>query len=216
MHEAQTNNEITDSIRMYKWGEEDGKPEKGKFLEGRHDYLDVTFPDTRSRRPARLANVSFIADAALIQIAAVDKFIPVNLADEEKVQPGDSITVMGYPAVSPDVYVKISSQDPFNRDDQWRVVPRPTVSNASIAKVISGQAQMLSNTTTEYVSKIGDAYQLNLNTTGAGNSGGPVFNDQGEVIGIFSSGNSDGRTQTTFAIPIKYGQELLTTPKIIK
>ncbi len=31
MHEAQTNNEITDSIRMYKWGEEDGKPEKGKI-----------------------------------------------------------------------------------------------------------------------------------------------------------------------------------------
>lgn len=31
MHEAQSNNEITDSIRMYKWGEEDGKPEKGKI-----------------------------------------------------------------------------------------------------------------------------------------------------------------------------------------
>jgi hypothetical protein len=31
MHEAQRNNEITDSIRMYKWGEEDGKPEKGKI-----------------------------------------------------------------------------------------------------------------------------------------------------------------------------------------
>lgn len=31
MHQAQTNNQITDSIRMYQWGEEGGKPEKGKI-----------------------------------------------------------------------------------------------------------------------------------------------------------------------------------------
>lgn len=31
MNEAKTNNQVTDSIRMYQWGEEGGKPEKGKF-----------------------------------------------------------------------------------------------------------------------------------------------------------------------------------------
>ena len=31
MHEAQANDQITDSIRMYQWGEEGGKPEKGKI-----------------------------------------------------------------------------------------------------------------------------------------------------------------------------------------
>lgn len=31
MHEAQANSQVTDSIRMYQWGEEGGKPEKGQI-----------------------------------------------------------------------------------------------------------------------------------------------------------------------------------------
>ena len=59
------------------------------------------------------------------------------------------------------------------------------------------------------VSVIGDSYQLQINTTGSGNSGGPVFDDHGRVIGIFYAGLSDGRTAVTFAVPIRYGKELM-------
>jgi len=188
-----------------------------KFVEGRNIYLDVTFPDNRNKIPATIAQISNIADVTLLQISLPDKLSFVALAEKESVQPGNQITVIGYPSVSPDVYVKTNSQDPFNREEQIRKIPRPTVSSSTIAKVINGQAKIIGNTTTEYFSEFGDVYQLNLNTTGAGNSGGPVFNDQGEVIGVFSYGLTDSQgTQITFAIPIKYGQELMGMNPIIK
>ena len=62
---------------------------------------------------------------------------------------------------------------------------------------------------TQVGSVIGDSYQLQINTTGSGNSGGPVFDDHGRVIAIFYAGLSDGRTAVTFAVPIRYGKELM-------
>jgi len=64
---------------------------------------------------------------------------------------------------------------------------------------------------------MGDVYQLNLNTTGEGNSGGPVFNDQGHVIGLFTYGHRDEKgVQNSFAVPIKYGLEIMGVQSIIK
>jgi S1-C subfamily serine protease len=58
-------------------------------------------------------------------------------------------------------------------------------------------------------STFGDYYQLAVNTTGAGNSGGPVFDDHNKVIGIFTATKSQGGTSITFAVPIRYGMELM-------
>ena len=58
-------------------------------------------------------------------------------------------------------------------------------------------------------SGIGDVYQLTANATGAGNSGGPVFNTQGKVIGLFFAGAEFGGANVTFAIPISYGREIM-------
>jgi S1-C subfamily serine protease len=57
---------------------------------------------------------------------------------------------------------------------------------------------------------VGDAYQMSINSTGEGNSGGPVFNTKGRVIGLFTYGRSiDGDAAVTFAVPIKHGKALL-------
>ena len=61
----------------------------------------------------------------------------------------------------------------------------------------------------EVYSSIGDVYQLTANATGGGNSGGPVFNEQGRVIGIFFASNKGGDARITFAIPISYGREIM-------
>ena len=56
-----------------------------------------------------------------------------------------------------------------------------------------------------------DAYQLSTSATGAGNSGGPVFDDQGRVIAIFTygTGTGTGDAAVTYAIPIRYGMQLM-------
>ena len=55
-----------------------------------------------------------------------------------------------------------------------------------------------------------DAIQLSINATGAGNSGGPVFNDKAHVIGLFTYKGRDSQgTQVTYAVPIKHGLSLL-------
>jgi S1-C subfamily serine protease len=54
----------------------------------------------------------------------------------------------------------------------------------------------------------GDIMQLTINATGEGNSGGPVFNSSGKVIGMFTYGFISGTTRSTAAVPIKYGVDL--------
>jgi serine protease Do len=189
------------------WG---GKPATGKRVEGRNDYLDVTFPRTKLRVPARLVRVSDSADVALIKIDLPQPVKAVPLGAEAKVSAGDSITVMGYPGVSPDVVVQIKSQDPMNREAELRTIPEPTVTGGNIGKVIKGGTRELSESISGYFSEMGDVYQLTINATGAGNSGGPVFNDKGQVIGIFTYSASDrSGTKITFAVPIRHGLEIM-------
>lgn len=191
------------------------KPSPGE-LKGRIDFMDVTFPSTGLRIPAQLARVSDSADVALIKIEIPEGLQPVEMSAEDPVAAGDSITVVGYPAISPDVMVKINSQDPFNRSSQVRQIPEPTVTGGNIGKIIQGAAKKTSDSVGEYFSEVGDAYQLTVNATGSGNSGGPVFNDKGHVIGIFSSKRAEMGTAISFAVPIKYGLEIMGINKLIQ
>ena len=139
----------------------------------------------------------------------------VNLLDKDgKVNPGDQVTVMGYPGVSPDEIILKSAQDPFNRNPQVVKVPVPTVTNGNVGRILGrGKTEEVES----YFSFFGDAYQLTINATGAGNSGGPMFDDKGYVIGIYTSGRQDqSGTQISFAVPIKYGLELMGRTKVIK
>jgi serine protease Do len=64
-------------------------------------------------------------------------------------------------------------------------------------------------------SSIGDAYQLTINSTGAGNSGGPVFDDHGRAVGIFTL-SIQKDAMITFAVPIRYGMELMGANEVIQ
>jgi serine protease Do len=81
-------------------------------------------------------------------------------------------------------------------------VPEPTVTAGNVSRM-SEAAQRTGTTTT--LGAMGELYQLTV-PTGAGNSGGPVFDHGGKVIGIFTYGTK--RETTTFAVPIKYGIDL--------
>ena len=185
-----------------------GQTLQGGF-DGRNDYLNVTFAKNELRIPGKLARVSDRHDVAMLKIDVPDSVPKVELNDNyDTIKPGDASIVLGYPGVSPPVYGVIKSQDMFNREAQLKIIPDPTISVGNIGRVIRGQESSASKDMV--VSGFGDAYQLTINSTGAGNSGGPVFDDRGKVTGIFYAGGSLGGASVTYAVPIRYGKELMS------
>lgn len=192
------------------------KPMSGKIIDGVNTYMDVTFNKNEQRFPAQgKPIVSQKHDVAVIKIDIGESLTPVKVLDADKtIAPGQPITVMGYPGISPDVFVGEYSSDFSNRNPQIVKVPDATVTPGYIGKLIRGQA---AGKAAAYYSEFGDYYQLTANATGAGNSGGPVFDKNGNTIGIFSaSTNSGDATRITFAIPIKYGLELMGRRQVVE
>ncbi|MDR2915724.1 MAG: trypsin-like peptidase domain-containing protein [Tannerella sp.] len=180
-----------------------------KVVEGSNLYLDVTFARNDLRVPAKVVRISNKHDVAMIKIDLPKVLSTVDLFNNyNEIKTGDVVTVMGYPGTSPDQYSQVESHDYFNSNPQIVRVPVPTLSQGNIGRLIKGSSQTSSG---NYYSSFGDSYQLTINSTGPGNSGGPLFDDQGRVIGLFNAGNNI----MTFAVPIKYGMELMGTEPVI-
>jgi len=181
----------------------------GTAVEARLNYLDVTFPKTRLRIPGRLVRVSDRADVALIKIDLPTDVPPVELFDSSRVaEPGDEVTILGYPEVSPNVAVRVRRSDPSSLRDEWQEVPDPTVTAGHIGRVIRAQTRTGSEAAYESWSEVGNVFQLDVNATGAGTSGGPIFDGRGRVIGILTSARQ-ADVRISLAIPIRYGMELM-------
>jgi serine protease Do len=193
------------------------KPCQGEFIVGRLDYFNVILPKTKLQIPARLVRVSDTADVALIKIDVHEPAEKVNMSEDDNVEPGTAITVMGYPDMLPIGGVMVKSLDPMSSESELRHIPEPTVTNGIIGRVMCGEIIPAGGSTDEYFNDMGDVYLLTIDTPAAGNSGGPVFDNRGRVIGIFTYAMSDERgTQMTFAVPIKHGLGIMGTQRVLK
>ncbi|AXE19439.1 hypothetical protein DR864_17660 [Runella rosea] len=184
----------------------DGRPAQ---VEGRNKYLKVVFANTSQPYEARLITPSQSHDVALIKVD-VNNLAPVTLKDNYgSVKAGEEIIVMGYPGGAPQQRVVRKSNDPFKPNAEVFEVASPVTSPGHVQQVVASSTEFSTKQ-----SGFGDSYQLDLNATGGGNSGGPMFDEKGNVIGIYYAGGGDARQGIiSFAIPIKYGMELLKTPK---
>ena len=183
-----------------------GRPAGQGTIQGRNKYINVVFAGTSLRRPVISVTPSDNHDVALIRADIPPSLTPVKMKDNyETVKPGQVVTVMGYPAMAPEQYVVRRSNDPFNPSSKFTTVPTPTVTPGNIGRIIPASSE-----SAKTISTFGDSYQLTINATGGGNSGGPMFDDEGNVIGIYYSGSQ----RISFAVPIKYGLELLGLKKV--
>lgn len=176
-------------------------------LEGRNESLSVRFPDTRDSIEARLVKSSAEADVAEIKIDATRKLPTINLASVgTRPRVGERVTVLGYPGISEEKHAIVQSSEGGNITNLVELIPQPTVTEGIIAKV--GDTVKADKNVQTY-DDLGDVYQLTVMATGHGNSGGPVFDRDGKVIGLFTYSRSMGDERVTFAVPIKYGLDLL-------
>lgn len=183
---------------------QEGKQLQGN-LKGVNDTLDVTLAGKESRMASQLKQVSDRHDVALIKVDVPGQLTKVEIFDNyDSLKKGETVTIMGYPGASPRVYGVIASKDVFNQGTQVKIIPDPTVTTTNIGNIIRDSEESEKN---KRVSVMGDVIQLATGSTGSGNSGGPVFDSNGRVIGIFFAG--DKANAITYAVPIRYGKEFL-------
>lgn len=190
-------------------------PGNDRRYTGVNTYLDVTFANNSQRTPAKIVRISSTHDVAMIKIDLPEALPKVELFDSyEEIQPGDPAIVMGYPGIAPVQLVLKRSQDVFNSNPNITSVPVPTVSTGNVGRMVRGSEK--NSKIDDYRSTFGDYYQLTINSTGGGNSGGPMFDDKSRVVGVYSAGKWEPGTSISFAVPIKYVMELMGRQEVIK
>jgi serine protease Do len=179
-----------------------------KTFFGRNDVLEARFANSRISANAILERVSKESDAALIKVDTPQQLKKLDIAADDEVNVGESVIALGYPSVAGETSAISTTIENGLIRTNTDYVPQPFVSEGIVA-VISSAIKTEKGVTV--VGEMGDFIQMSINSTGAGNSGGPVFNKSGKVIGLFTYGISGGGANTSGAIPIKYGRELLRT-----
>ncbi|MBI3652460.1 MAG: trypsin-like peptidase domain-containing protein [Acidobacteria bacterium] len=187
-----------------------------KSVEGRRDYLKVVFPKTESRIDAQFIRDSDRHDISLIKVNLPETFKFVELNDNyDTIKPGAPAFVIGYPGIEANqtVIVKYKANGGYPQPQEGNL-PNPTLSVGVVSTILRDQEGVGGKD--QIISSMGDIYQLNINTTGHGNSGGPVFDDQGRVIALFTYGIPGAGFQVSGAVPIRYAMELMKVTSVVK
>ena len=189
-----------------------------KRFVGRNVALNVVFPNSSLRVAARNNTASDLHDVALIKIDVAKSLTAVQLNEDahNSVQAGNKVVQLGYPGISAKSYLSMRSQE--SSPDTYA---RTTIQDVSVNEgIVSKIVPRISNNAVDafIVTDLGDYIEMNINHSGPGNSGGPLFDSDGKVIGLFTAdvANRTGVGSIALAVPIRYGIALLDpTRKVV-
>ena len=174
---------------------------------GRNDVLTVQFPGTRDEINATLLRASGEADVAEIKVNSTQSLSKLELADDNTVQIGQKIILLGYPGVSQETYGVQQSNEGGRLRDKVVYIPEPTVTEGVVAKLPTKTDRQDQSSGMTMIGSTGDTYQLDI-FAGPGHSGGPVIDSTGKVIAIMSMRRTSAE-HVSFAVPVSYVRELL-------
>jgi serine protease Do len=178
-----------------------------RLFNGVNERLSVRFPGERLSTNASLVRASTDADVALIRIEPLGGLKPLELSEDDKFEVGDKVIVLGYPEISPKTEIRLIAVENARVSARPEIIPDPTV-NEGIISVLGHKFRQEGDFTIK--GQMGDTFQMSINATGGGNSGGPVFNSKGQVIGLFTYiTRKDEDARATYAVPIHHGRALL-------
>jgi serine protease Do len=174
---------------------------------GRNNVLTVQFPGTRDEINATLLRASGQADVAEIKVDSTQSLSKLELAEDNTVQIGQKIILLGYPGVSQQTYGVQQSNEGGRLRDKVVYIPEPTVTEGVVAKLPTKNDRQDQSNGMTMIGSTGDTYQLDI-FAGPGHSGGPVIDSTGKVIAIMSMRRISAE-HVSFAVPVAYVRELL-------
>jgi putative serine protease PepD len=152
---------------------------------GQNNRVQVRFDDKGAYHDADVLSVDASTDLAAIKVdeSAVQGIRPLELADSDKAQVGDSVVAIGYPL---------------------------GLDRTATAGIVSGLERQIESPNGFSINKV-------IQTDAAvnpGNSGGPLLNAKGQVLGVNSqiataAGGGDGNVGIAFAIPANTVKDVL-------
>src|SRR5664280_2419531 len=157
--------------------------------------------ETGTTTPVRIVGVSPCDDLAVVKLVnPVPHLKALPLGTNAKVTPGEQVTVMGFPG---------SLQSGSGSGQATTVVPNTgTVSQANIQVNTNSSEPNFDPNLPSYQSML--VHQAPVNH---GDSGGPLLNAKGEVIGINTLTNEGQAQGQYYAISINYAERLLSDLK---
>ena len=174
---------------------------------GRNEVLTVQFPGTRTEINATLLRASIDADVAEIKIDSPQLLTKLDLADDNTVQIGEKIILLGYPSVSQKTIAVQQSTEGGRIRERAISIPEPTVTQGVVAKLPTKTDRRDQSSGMQMFGTTGDTYQLDI-FAAPGDSGGPVIDSTGKVIAIMSMRRTTAE-HVSFAVPVSYVRELL-------